>query len=111
MVALGSSLLHDISALGAIEDHGAATLGDALLKQEKLANRGVIDDGLGGSSGAFLCYFVEGATGNSVAGVSPVGDERGKEAGVGSERSVTMHSGTIPRPPPSLALRCPCGRC
>jgi hypothetical protein len=43
------------------------------LKQEKLANRRVVDDWLGRACGAFLCYFVEGATGNAVAGGQAIG--------------------------------------
>ena len=70
MVTIGGGLLHNIGAFGAIKNHGATAFGDTLLKQQKLANRRVIDDGLRRASGIFLGDFVERAACNTVASVS-----------------------------------------
>ena len=71
MVAIDVGLLHHISALGAVENHGAATFGNALLEEEELADGGVVDDGLGGAGGVFLRDFVERATGDTIASIRP----------------------------------------
>jgi hypothetical protein len=71
MVGVGYSLFHNICALGTIKNHRPTAFRDALLKQQKLANGRVIDDGLGRSRGVLLGDFVERAARNTIASVIP----------------------------------------